>query len=174
VRKTLPKFARFEIVAAIIIAAMVMLIVHVHVPYAVRLFHEGRDLWLLWGFKQQATDIAVQKKRVERDNFLLDSLIAAGENSSHADANSVMAALYKCTDSVGLKTSKVEIGERMRITDHFETSVTVRGSGGYASVGRFCEAIENMPAPVRIRQITANGASGGSVDAIIDFMVLTQ
>lgn len=84
-----------------------------------------------------------------------------------------MAAIYKCADAAELKTSKVEIGERTKATDHYETAVTVRGAGSYGSLGKFCEAIEGLPAPVRIRELSA-AAAGSGVNVTIDFLVLTQ
>jgi len=168
------KLFRFEIFAVVIILAMTVCIVKVHIPYAQRLVREGKELRVFWGFKQRETSIVDQKKKVERDIRLLDSLIKKQEHKVLIDDKTVLGALYQCTDTAGLRTSKVEIGERMKITDHFETDITVRGNGTYASVGRFCQAIENMPAPIRIRQISAGSASGGKVDAIIDFFISTK
>jgi hypothetical protein len=168
------KILTFEITVVLLVAALTAVIINVQVPYAGRVYREARDLWMFWGFKQHTTDIATQKNKLERENRALDSLLAASERRYDSSGVTVMAGLYKSADSAGLHASKVEISERIRVGDHFETPVTVRGSGAYAAVGRFCEVIENLPAPVRVRQISATAPQSGTVEAIVDFVVLAQ
>lgn len=172
--KLLSKLFRFEIFAGVVILAVIMCIVKVHVPYADRLVRGGKELWEFCGFKQREASFVDQKKKVDRDIRLLDSLIEIQEHKTITDEKVIMGAFYQYADTAGLRTSKVEIGERMKINDHFETAVTVRGNGTYASIGRFCEAIENMPVPIRVRQISAGSPADGTIDAIIDFVVLTK
>lgn len=168
------RLLRFETAVAAVVLAIAVLAANVYVPYSKRLFRRGEAMWVFLEFKGQATGIAERKKRVERDMRLLDSLFSVYDQGTRINGKSVMGDLYRFAETAGLQASKVEIGERMRIGDHYETTVTVRGTGTYVSVGRFCEAIENMPAPARIRQVSIGAEQGGTLGAVIDFAVLTK
>ena len=90
------------------------------------------------------------------------------------DEGAAAALLYERADSIGIRGTKVSIGEKITVKDRNETAVTVRGTGSYLTIGRFCEAVENLPAPVRIRQVTASKSLAEPIDVVIDFVVLSQ
>jgi Tfp pilus assembly protein PilO len=173
-KTSLHKFARFEVLAAALVVVLIVLIASVHVPYAEKVVRNGRDLYGFWAIEKRTAELKSRKAVIQKKNQLLDSLIKMHENSMYTDESSVAATLYKQADAAGMRTSKIEVGERTAVEDRSETPVTVRGSGTYAEVGRFCEAIENLPAPVRVRLVSAAGAGRGTVRAFIDFVLLSQ
>jgi Tfp pilus assembly protein PilO len=168
------QFVRFEMIATVIIIAMILCIVSIHGPYTHRLVNEGMRLREYWEFKQNEHSFLKRKTKIQQDIQLIDSLIKIQEHKNWSDDKSVLSALYQYADTAELKTSKVQIGERIKKNDHFETAVMVRGVGGYSSIGHFCEAIENMSVPIRIRNITLGSADGGKIEAVFDFVVLAE
>ena len=85
---------------------------------------------------------------------------------------SLVEVLYSFADSAKLKTSKVEIGERLSILNHTEIPVNVRGAGPYGSVGKFVECIENAQQSTRMRQIVLKSEGKDEVDAYLDFVLM--
>jgi Tfp pilus assembly protein PilO len=173
-KTSLQKFARFEVLAAALAVALIVLLACVHVPYAEKVITSGRELWGFWAIEKRTVELKSKKASLQKQNKLLDSLIKIHEHTMYTDENSVAATLYKQADAAGMRTSKIEVGERLAVEDRFETPVTVHGSGTYAEVGSFCEAIENLPAPARIRLVSAENAGRGTVRAFIDFVLLSQ
>lgn len=168
------QFIRFEMIASVIIIAMIICILSVHGPYTQRLVKEGMRLRDFWKFKQNEHSFLVRKAKLQQDIQLIDSLIKIQEHKNWSDDKSVLSALYQYADTAELKTSKVQIGERIKKNDHFETAVMVRGVGGYSSIGHFCEAVENMPVSIRMRNITLSSADRGKIEVVFDFVVLAE
>ena len=173
-KTSLHTIARFEVLAAAIAVALIALIACVHVPYAEKVLRSGNDLYGFWAIEKRTAELKSRKAVMQKKNKLLDSLIKMNEHTMYTDEKSVAATLYEQADAAGMKTSKIEVGEKMAVEDRSETPVTVHGSGTYAEVGRFCEAIENLPAPVRIRLVSVAGTGRGTVRAFIDFVLLSQ
>jgi hypothetical protein len=172
---TLNRIARFEVLATALVVALITLIACIHVPYTGKVIRSCKDLYGFWAIENRTMELKSRKAVMQQKNKLLDSLIKMREHTMYTDENSVAATLYEQADAAGMKTSKIEVGERMAVEDRSETPVTVHGFGTYAEVGRFCEAIENLPAPVRVRLVSAAGlASRGTVRAFIDFVLLSQ
>jgi Tfp pilus assembly protein PilO len=171
---SLNRITRLEALAAAFAVVLIALIACVHVPYAEKVISSGKELWGFWAIEKRTAEMRTKKTSLQKQNKLLDSLLTMHEQTMYTDENSVAATLYQQADAVGMRTSKIEVGERMAVEDRFETPVTVHGCGTYAEVGRFCEAIENLPAPVRIRLVSASGMGRGTVRAFIDFVLLSQ
>ena len=170
----LRKTARFEMTAFILGAALILVTVSLLVPYSVRVITQGRSLYGFWNAEERIAEHTRTRTVLQRENRLLDSLIALHEKNVYTDESSVAATLYERADSAGIKTSKIEIGERKSIEERFQTPVTVQGTGNWAALGAFCEAVENLPAPARIRLISAEGEGKGSIKLFLDFVLLSQ
>lgn len=168
------RFVRCEYFIIFALAVAAIIAAAVHLPYAEKLVSEGRNLYGFWALQKRTAEVKAKKNAVQREIRLLDSLAAVYEKRMQGDEGAAAAMLYKQAEAAGLRTSRISIGDKLQVENRDETAVTVRGHGSYFSVGRFCEAVENLPAPVRIRQITASAAGGGRVDAVIDFALLSE
>lgn len=170
----LNKILRFETLTMIVIAAIMIFIVQVEIPYAGKLARQGSGLYGFWALKERTAAAIKEKKDIQHEVRQLDSLIKIYESRVKADEGAAAAMLYERADTAKIKNTKVTIGEKVAEKEYDETSVTVRGSGSYTAIGQFTAALENLPTPVRVRQVTATAAKGGEIDAIIDFVLLTQ
>jgi hypothetical protein len=168
------RFIRCEYFIMLALAIAAIIAATVHMPYVEKLVSEGRNLYGFWALQKRTAEIKAKKNTVQREIRLLDSLAAVYEKRMQGDEGAAAAMLYKQAEAAGLRTSRISIGDKLKVENRDETSVTVRGHGSYSSLGRFCEAVENLPAPVRIRQITASAAGSGRVDAVIDFALLSE
>jgi Tfp pilus assembly protein PilO len=173
-KKSLNRIARFEVLAAALVVMLIVLIASVHVPYAAKVAVNGGKLYGFWAIEKRTVALKSRKVEMHEKNRQLDSLITMHEHTMHTDENSIAAALYEQAEKSGMRTSKIEVGEKTAVDDRFETPVIIRGSGTYAEVGRFCEAVENLPAPVRVRLVSASGAGKGTIRAFIDFVLISQ
>lgn len=170
----LKKILRVETFALIIIALILMALVQAEVPYAEKLLQRGRGLYGFWALKERTVDVTLKKKKVQHEIRQLDSLIHIYETRVKTDEGAAAAMLYERADSTGIKNTRVTIGEKVAGKEYDETTVTVRGNGTYTAIGKFTAALENLPTPVRVRQITATAVKGDQIEAIIDFVLLTQ
>jgi Tfp pilus assembly protein PilO len=168
------RFLRCEWLIAFFFVVMALGASYVQAPYAQKLFSEGRALYGFWSLEKRAAAVKVKKKAIQQEVTLLDSLVTVYEQRMQGDEGLAAAMLYKRADSSGLSASRISVGEKVHAKGRDETGVTVRGRGSYAAIGRFCEAIENLPAPVRIRQIVIAPAGNGAIDAAIDFTLLSE
>lgn len=168
------KVLRFETLALIVVAAIMIDIVQVEIPYAGKLVRQASGLYGFWALKERAKEVAKQKTEIQYEIRQLDKLIKIYESRVRTDEGAAAAMLYERADSTGIKNTKVTIGEKVADKEYNETSVTVRGSGSYIAIGRFTAALENLPTPVRIRQVTATSVKGDGIEFIIDFVLLTQ
>jgi hypothetical protein len=167
------RLLRCEFLVVVLFALSAIIISWVHVPYAERLIKQGKNLYGFWSLDNSTAQVKTRRKAVEQENKLLDSLITVYERNMKGDEGAAAAMLYERASAVGLRASRIEIGEKEQAGNHDETPVMVRGRGPYAAFGRFCETIENQQTPVRIRQIRTSGA-GGNIEVAIDFALISE
>jgi hypothetical protein len=168
------KFLRFELFALVILAALLLIAADLLAPYAGKVIRNGAGLYGFWNIEQRTAGLAQRKAAVHKENRLLDSLITLHEKNVYTDENSVAATLYKRADSAGILTSKIEIGERSAVEGRFQAPISVQGKGTYAALGLFCEAVENLPAPARLRLVSAETDKAGGIKMFIDFVLLSE
>ena len=168
------RLLRFETFAAVIAGLLLVLLAYVHMPYAENLLRRGGELYGFWGIASRTAELNARNKVVQKENLLLDSLMKTYDRNMRIDDNSIATTLYSRADSSGLKTSKIEIGEKTVTGGNREIPVSIQGYGSYAAVGKFCEAVENLPVPARIRLVSAEGTGRGNVKTVIDFVLLSQ
>jgi hypothetical protein len=173
-RALMNKFLRFEIFALVGLAALLLVVADLLAPYAEKVIRHGAGLYGFWNIEKRTEDLEKRKAAIHKENRLLDSLIAIHEKSVYTDENSVAATLYKRADSAGILTSKIEIGERSAVDGRFQAPISVQGNGTYAALGLFCEAVENLPAPARLRLVSAETDKAGSIKMFIDFVLLSD
>jgi hypothetical protein len=168
------KFLRFEIFTLVSLAALLLVVADLLAPYAEKVIRHGAGLYGFWNIEQRTADLAQRKVAIHKENRLLDSLITLHEKNVYTDENSVAATLYKRADSAGILTSKIEIGERSAVEGLFQAPISVQGNGTYSALGLFCEAVENLPAPARIRLVSAETDKAGGIKMFIDFVLLSE
>jgi hypothetical protein len=168
------KILRFETFAGASMIALLFVVANQLVPYAEKVIRHGAGLYGFWNVTERTADCAQRKTVVHKENRLLDSIIKIHERNVYTDENSVAATLYERADSSGIKTSKIEIGEKQMVDGRFQAPVSVQGIGAYAALGNFCEAVENLPAPARLRLVSAETAGNGAVKMFVDFVLLSD
>lgn len=113
-----------------------------------------------------------EKKRIRNEIALLDSCMNKLKKRSKSDKENIVEALYLYTDSAGLRTSKVEIGNPVLVDKYKEIPITLKGNGTYESAGKFTERIENYSESVRIQKMVMRGIDDKFLEMTIDFSVI--
>ena len=128
----------------------------------------SKDRRLQKDSSQYSSRIIAAKEQVRA----MDSLLLAINSRASYDQTALMGSLYGIADSTGCKVDKVEVGERIVADSNAENPFVIKGAGQYSGVGRIVDGIENQPCATRVRQIVLGNKGAGSVDFLIDFVVM--
>ena len=148
------------------------LISFVHVPYFSAVYNKILNVHEQYTVSKNSRNIELEMKKVQNDIQIIDSLIQIQINRESEIKTGIVEALYTFADSSHLKTSKVEIGEKLNVNGRKETGISVSGTGNFTSIGRFVEKIENYPRSTRIRQLVLKGTEKKSIDGFLDFVLM--
>lgn len=142
-------------------------------PYFKIVLNKAKAVYEQYRVTQDTVSMAVELKEVKYEIRRIDSLLQFQIHRESEVKSSLVEALYIFADSNGLKTSKVEVGERLAVDNRYETSISINGTADrYSSFGKFIESIENYPRSTRIRQIVLKSSLNKGIEGFIDFVFM--
>jgi hypothetical protein len=164
----------FLILIAILLAASGVLLYHVHYPLLIDVVSRVNKLQERTIMEKDALSLPVKIENLHNEVRLIDSLLQVRLQIEGNQKSNFIDEIYLFADSVHVKTSKVEIGDKLPVNGHIETSISLRGIGTYRSFGKFVEFIENSKQITRVRQVVFTGKGTSEIEGYLDFIILEK
>lgn len=174
VKKKLPvvSIQKWPLTAAIVIILLCASVLCVSTPLTVSIIKKTISLYRNNKMISCVKNYDEESRKLNADNIKLDSmLIIYREKHEHQKSN-LVESLYTYADKAGIKTSKVEIGEPVRIDNHTENAINIKGQGSFAAIGKFTESIENADQSLRIRLLDINAEKDDLLNMTMDFVIV--
>lgn len=158
----------FPVAVAVLFTAMILTL---YIPLGKNTISEGKRLYTHFQKKRDAKLYPRQKMELNRQIALLDSVMQKFEARNQRKEALLVDALYTYADSAEFKTEKMEVGVPQKTGTHYETAVSIDGSGEYRAVGTFVGKIENSSQSTRIRQLIIKRKENNETDVFIDLVI---
>jgi len=150
----------------------IYVILKVHIPYFFVITEKIKNSSEQYRVAKDTVSILNELAGKKNDIARIDSLLQLQILRESEIKSGIIEALYQFADSSRLKTSKVEVGEKLTLNKRHETSISINGSGTYASIGKFIENIENYPKSTRVRQLVLKGTGKKDIEVSVDFLLM--
>ncbi len=161
----------FSFIAFVFVLSIYM-VLNIHIPYCTDITKKIKSISEQYRVAQDTGSISKELTKKKHDIARIDSLLQLQMLRESEVKNGFIEALYLFADSAQLKTSKVEVGEKLSINNRNETSISINGTGSYLSIGKFIENIENYPKSTRVRQVVLKSSGKKDIDALVDFVLM--
>ena len=141
------------------------------VPYASTLFEKGMDLYGFWNVEKSISSRTQEKKQLQHDVQVLDSLATSAVTRRKVDEGSITSMLYDRAIAAGTQGTKIALGEKKSLGASLELPLTVRGVGSYQAIGRLVASLEDIPAPLCVRQAAIAKTTSGAIEIVVDCVI---